>query len=119
MRIISQNGKFDVPYEMCAVICENTMIYAKSPFGEQWLFAEYSTPDKAQNTMDMLHQEYTGIMPSLMIDKGANFNPEDMEALKKSLTGAIVGPAKQGDVKVHMLPRIFRFPDDEEIEVEE
>lgn len=121
MRIISQNGKIDVPYEIAAFHATDYIVYMNmaGETGKGTIMAEYSAPEKTKMAMDILHREYTGIMPSLMIDKGANFNPEDMEALKKSLTGAIVRPAKQGDVEVHMLPRVFRFPADDEIEVEE
>lgn len=117
MRVISQCGKYDLPYEKFVFICERTMIYAVSVSGngtKQWLVAQYETPEKAEKAMEMLHKTYTGIMPSLVINKNATF-----EALNNSTTGAWIKPAKQGDVEMHMLPRIFQFPADDEIEVEE
>lgn len=47
MRVISQNKKYNVPFEICAFICTGNMIHAL--YGaNQWLFAEYSTPEKAE-----------------------------------------------------------------------
>ena len=79
--------------------------------------AEYSNAEKAQKAMDMLHREYTGIMPSLVIDNDSMLNQKDMKALLELTKGAIVRPANPGDIEVHMLPRVFRFPADDEIEV--
>ena len=42
MRVISQNQKYDVPYEQTAWN------------GAQWLFAEYSTSERVQKAMEML-----------------------------------------------------------------
>lgn len=53
MRVISQNQKYDVPYEQTAFISEGIMIYGLWN-GEQWLFAEYSTPDRVLKAMEML-----------------------------------------------------------------
>lgn len=120
MRIVSQNGKYDVPYEHFVFISEQNMIYAVSIAGsgtKQWLMAEYTKSGGMQKAMEMLHHEYTSIMPSLVINNGNNFDAESMEGLKNSTVGAFIKPANPGDVEVHMLPRIFRFPDDDEIEV--
>ena len=47
MRVISQNGKYDVPYENFVFVFEQNMIYAVSIAGsgtKQWLMAEYTGP---------------------------------------------------------------------------
>lgn len=53
MRIISQNGKFDVPYEQSMVIVNGTMIHVQFQ-GNQQLFATYSTKEKAQKAVKNL-----------------------------------------------------------------
>ena len=53
MRVISQNQKYDVPYEQTAFICEGTMIYGLWN-GVKWLFAEYSASERAQKAMEMI-----------------------------------------------------------------
>lgn len=120
MRVVSQNGKFDVPYEQCALTRDGNMIHGLFGGSQcQWLFAQYESQEKAQKAMELLHKEYTGIMPSIVIANDANFDKEDMKVLQNSTFGAFIKPANYGDVEVHMLPRIFRFPDEDEIEVEE
>lgn len=55
MRVISQNQKCDVPYEQTAFICEGTMIYGLWN-DKQWLFAEYSAPERGQKAMEMMRR---------------------------------------------------------------
>lgn len=55
MRVISQNQKYDVPYEQTAFISEGIMIYGLWN-GEQWLFAEYSTPERVLKAMEMMRR---------------------------------------------------------------
>lgn len=121
MRVISQNGTIDIPYEMTAFHLAGGMIHMNmvGDTGKGTLMAQYETLEKAEKAMEMLHKAYTGIMPSLVIDKNAKFDEESMEALINSTAEVWVKPANVGDVEVHMLPRIFQFPVDEEIEVEE
>ena len=116
MRIISQDCDKDLPYESSEVIVDDKCIIAISSSLPR-LMAEYSNAEKAQKAMDMLHREYTGIMPSLVIDNDSMLNQKDMKALLELPKGAIVRPANPGDIEVHMLPRVFRFPADDEIEV--
>jgi len=122
MRIVSQNGKYDAPYEQCIISVRGGMITAEIPSTNSstcsFLMGEYSPPEKVQKAMEMLHREYVGIMPSLIIsDRGVS--PADLEELKQSMVGGQIIQAGQGSVEYHMLPRIFRFPADDEIEVEE
>lgn len=121
MRVISQNGAIDVPYEMAAFHLAGGMIRMNmvGDTGKGTLMAQYETPEKAEKAMKMLHKEYTGIMPSLAIDRNAKFDEESMEALINVDAGLWVKPANVGDIEVHMLPRIFQFSADDEIEVEE
>lgn len=60
MRIISQNGEHDVPYEMCAFWIKQTenIIYA-TPIGESdtlLQMAKYSIYDKTEKAMRKLHK---------------------------------------------------------------
>lgn len=64
MRIISQNGKVDLPYEQIAVSidCDDEMMiiaYAVNSDDDTiWNLAEYSTKEKAEKAMKMLRTEY-------------------------------------------------------------
>lgn len=124
MRIISQNGRYDAPYEQCIISIKGGLITAEIPSTNSstcsFLMGEYSSPEKVQKVMDMLHREYIGIMPSLIISD-CGFSQTDLEDLKNSMVGdqIMVPSQSDGRVEYHMLPRMFRFPADDEIEVEE
>lgn len=103
MRIISQNGKWDLPYDMVAIDRCGANIFAQSNLisssDDNYIeIAEYSTPEKAEKAMEMLHEEFLSYM---------------------QLQGGI--GLMQGSVSVApniwVLPKIFKFPSDEEIKV--
>lgn len=66
MRILSQDRKFDFPYErVCLEVTDSGKIFAQ---GDIWgaednyiEVAKYSTGAKARNAMEMLREAYTGI----------------------------------------------------------
>lgn len=66
MRIISQDGRIDLPYEQIVVVNntvdEMTIIaYAvNSDDSEIWKLAEYSTKEKAKKAMEELRMECMG-----------------------------------------------------------
>ena len=117
MRIISQDCDKDLPYESSEVIVDDKCIIAISSSLPR-LMAEYSNAEKAQKAMDMLHREYVRVMPSLVIDRNAALDSKSINKLYEATGGVIIQPGNQGDINVHMLPRVFRFPEDNEIEVE-
>lgn len=61
MRVISQDGAFDMPYEMSIVWCEDAGAVLLQPIGETGeyqTFAKYSTEEKAKKAMEMLRLAY-------------------------------------------------------------
>lgn len=64
MRIISQNGKIDLPYEQVGVQINNLnkkdiIAYPIHVAGESyWTLAKYSTKENAEKAMEMLRTEY-------------------------------------------------------------
>mgnify|MGYP000008294778 FL=1 len=60
MRLVSQDGKFDVPYEIAALSRTGNIIRAYVPIvGEKGtVMAHYSTDGKAMQVMEMLHDAY-------------------------------------------------------------
>lgn len=102
MRIISQNGECDYPYDMVIIKRYKNMIFASTNLmvnvTSSVEMATYSTPKKAEKAMEMLHEEFLSYM---------------------QLHGGI--GMMQGSVSVApniwVLPKIFKFPSDEEIEV--
>lgn len=61
MRIISQDGSFDLPYDKCIVWVHNKAEINVSPIGEpdsNYTFGVYSTPEKAEKAMRLLHESF-------------------------------------------------------------
>ena len=66
MRIISQDGTIDIPYEQCVIQRFKESIYFlnKNLTGVEQLvndmiLASYSTEEKAEKAMEMLREQYT------------------------------------------------------------
>ena len=57
MRIISQSGRFDIPYEMAVVFVEYESIIAKVG-DERYAMGNYSTEEKAIEVMEHLRRSY-------------------------------------------------------------
>lgn len=88
MRIISQDGTTDVPYEHVAVIRLNKKIYFfnSNLITDSQALAEYSTEEKAEAAMEALRCTY----------KGNTF-------------GVLNGSSRE------ILCKVFRFPQDNEV----
>ena len=61
MRVINQNGR-DYPYESIVISHGGGMIYARpvSNMEKRYFVAQYSTQEKAEKAMQMLHEAYAG-----------------------------------------------------------
>jgi|DAD71402.1 3-oxoacyl-[acyl-carrier-protein] synthase III len=61
MRVISQDGTIDMPYEMSTMWCDDAGAVLLQPIGEigeYQTFAKYSTGEKAKKAMEMLRIAY-------------------------------------------------------------
>lgn len=60
MRLISQTGDLDIPYENTVLSVAGNLIFAYVPIvGEKGtVIASYSTNKKAEKVMEMLHRAY-------------------------------------------------------------
>ena len=97
MRVISQDGTIDIPYESVIIQRFGREIYFlnKNLIGVERLvsdidIATYSTEEKAEKAMEMLHNNYLDFMTEATPDgNGFCFNQ----------------------------PKVFQFPKDEDVEV--
>ena len=98
MRVISQDGTLDIPYEMSIVWCEDdggVLLQPIGEIGEYQKFAKYSTEEKAKKAMEELRYAY--ICHSLV-------------KMAKTLPDGI-------DEKITMgLGGVFQFPEEEELD---
>ena len=121
MRIISQNGMpviTDIPYEKVAVsqlMADPSKIIAWDVLAADddiILMAKYSTPEKAEKAMQMLHEAYTG---SPFIVNNAVF-PEGFDEQLKNMKSGIITVHDRGDnVRIEPMNIVFRFPQEDEI----
>lgn len=124
MRVISQNGKSDIPYENFifsivgngngySIIATKNIAESPEVFVNS-LIATYSTEEKAKKAMEMLREAYTG-MPIVMqnIDISEDVAKE-FERLKKC--GIMVQTENQPSKIECISNAIFQFPAEEELE---
>lgn len=106
MRIISQDGALDVPYEMVVIqrfgeniYCLNKNLTGVEEVIDDFKLAEYSTEAKARKVMEML-QAY-------------HLSKFELQGGYDGVQGGYVQP------NYWVLPRVFQFPKDGEVEVAE
>ena len=115
MRIISQGGNADLPYEEIALCMASEDIIARHN-DKEYLMARYSTMDKAQKAMEMLREyKETKEIRSIPLTKSLmeSFSNVKMENFEIYTDGA-------GDyLKVDIVKKVeyFQFPQDEDMEV--
>ena len=102
MRVISQHGNVDLPYEQI-VVCHAMESVIALYNGEKYVLGEYSSKEKAYKAMEMLRERHTDNVfcrediqykAEIMLDEGLNIVREMM-----------------------MECEYFRFPKDDEVKV--
>ena len=113
MRIIDQNG-CDYPYESIAISYGDGIIYARpiSNMDKRYLIAQYSTQEKAEKAMQMLHEAYTGVP---LIIKNIEVPDDFAEKLKDLRNGIITIIDREDNVRIEPMNIVFRFPQEDEI----
>lgn len=126
MRVISQDGKSDIPYEYFVFSILNSSggnygIVAVKNVAEppevfiNSLIATYSTKEKAVKAMEMLRETYIG-MPIVM--QNVELTEEERKAFEKIKKCGIMVRLVDEPSKVECFNNIiFQFPQDDEIEV--
>ena len=95
MRIISQNGQIDLPYNRIMLCVEGVLVTARND-GNQYLIGKYSTEEKAMKAMEMCREKYLSRME---LDGGYDI-----------VNKCYVQP------NYWVLPKVFQFPKEEEAE---
>ena len=129
MRVISQDGTIDVPYDYFSLFIAMAKIVSgkvedrntfsifchnlSSPNGTK--LAEYSTEEKALKAMEMLRKAYVGtpiVMQNVAISEDV---AKEFERLQKC--GVMVRAENQPSKVDFINNAVFQFPQDDEIEV--
>lgn len=122
MRVISQDGTIDMPYEEVIIQRFRSRIYflnknltGVESLSDDMQIAEYSTEAKAIKAMEMLREAYIG-MPIVMQNVDISDDvAKEFERLKKC---CIMVQAENQPSKVEYANNaVFQFPQDDEIEV--
>lgn len=123
MRIISQDGTIDVPYEISSLIMavgkyenvEHAAIFCyNSSTAMGTKMAGYSSKEKAKKAMEMLRDTYIG-MPIVMQNVDISEDvAREFERLKKC--GIMVRTENQPSKIECISNAIFQFPTEEELE---
>ncbi len=113
MRIISQNGLLDVPYELIAISpYSGNMATIVGTFpgndlgkGDRvYILAEYSTEEKAMKAMEMCREQYSQ----------CEINKHLIQKVADNLEGVSI--TFTGEVRNQLADKyLFQFPADEEI----
>lgn len=121
MRVISQDGTIDIPYENSSLSVfylepKRAIIYCQnSCLKEEEKIAEYSTIKKAIKAMEMLREAYI-CMPIVMQNVDVSKDvAKEFERLKKC--GVLIRADNQPSKVEFINNSIFQFPQDDEIEV--
>ena len=121
MRVISQDGTLDMPYEQVIIQRFERDIYflnnnltGVEQLVSDMVVAKYSTEEKAKKAMEMLREAYIG-MPIVMqnIDISEDVAKE-FERLKKC--GVMVQAENQPSKIECISNAVFQFPAEEELE---
>ena len=119
MRIISQDGTIDIPYEQCVIQRFKEKIYFlnKNLTGVEQLvndmeMASYSTEEKAKKAMEMLRDAYIG---KPIVVSNREYTKDEIESI---LLGKYVLSIQEEPPRVEtQYVGIFKFPQDEDVEV--
>lgn len=122
MRVISQDGTMDMPYEEVIIQRFRSRIYflnknltGVESLSDDMQIAEYSTEAKAIKAMRMLREAYVG-MPIVMQNVDISEDvAKEFERLKKC--GVMVREENQPSKVDFINNAIFQFPKDDEVEV--
>ena len=117
MRLVSQNGEFDVPYEITSLSRTGNIIRAYVPMvGEKGtVMARYLTDEKAENAMKMLHNTYTGTFFSQNMHITENDEKKFLEMVSTKGYGIIRTFTSGDEMKFEPANIVFQFPEDDEV----
>lgn len=109
MRVISQDGEYDIPYESSVLRIEANVIWAFPTQADEYIVAQYSTQEKAEKAMQKLRECYLGIHVVEKLNDTVDCSSlSQIGIYKKNENGDYAYKLPAGE-------KIFRFPQDDEL----
>ena len=116
MRLVSQDGTYDFPYEHVVVYRNETSVVCgiMPDIREKVLLGKYNSKAKAIKVMEMLRDAFAG----KFVFKNVNLDDSVFELLKEWKSKGVVVKTNDDTQDVQYINNaIFQFPKDEEIEI--
>lgn len=104
MRVISERGEYDIPYELSVFWRDENIIWANAFGTVKIIFAQYSSADKAEKAMLLLHKIYV---------KAPLEN--DAKEMGEFVYGTYKAIGNSGYVEPESSCFVFRFPTEDEL----
>lgn len=117
MRIISQDGRINLPYEMTALLVSDNYIQAVFAGGIQqspYMMAMYKSQEKCKKAMKMLNRVYAGMFLSQNVEMSDDDYEECIKMAARGF-GIIKTMVNSPDMKFEPANIVFRFPKDDEV----
>lgn len=125
MRILSQDGKIDVNYDLgnlsiasgrCEDVERASIYFHSCSCANATRLAEYTSLDKARKAMEMLHNAYMGMIyaQNTQLPEGG---VEELKEMAKHGFGILYAVKDTDSAEFKPLNICFQFPQDSEIEV--
>lgn len=114
MRIISKTGEWDFQYEESMVWREGTVIKC-NPSREPnpgYIIARYSTSEKAEKAIQLLHEAYSG-MPIICDISESEYKEKKLKELLET-TNITMVPNEISKIE-YVSRMVFQFPNEEDL----
>ena len=106
MRVISQHGNVDLPYEQI-VVCHAMESVIALYNEKEYVLGKYSSKEKAYKAMEMLREQYGKLEVMKVLASGT------AEYMEKALATDVMIK----HYNTYCVMNVFQFPQDDEIEV--
>lgn len=114
MRIISQDGKINLPYEMTALLVSDNAVFAGGIQQSPYIMAVYESREKCQKAMEMLNRVYAGMFLSQNVEMSDDIYEECIKMAARGFE-IIKTMVSSPDMKFEPANIVFRFPGDDEV----
>lgn len=117
MRIISQDGRINLPYEMTALLVSDSYVQAVFAGGikqSPYIMAVYESREKCLKAMEILNRVYAGMFLSQNIEMSDDDYEECIKMAARGF-GIIKSLVNSPDMKFEPANIVFRFPKDDEV----